>query len=65
MPDEIDTGWYAITDLELKQFHFAAIIAGGGDYVSDTVDRIRNRVIDFNTTEKIDTIIYGETGEEG
>lgn len=42
-----DTGWYAITELELKQFHFAALVAGGGEYVAPVIERIQQRIIDY------------------
>lgn len=52
--DKEDTGWYAISDLELKQFHMAALLAGGGEYVLPAINRIRSRVIDYNTTEEVE-----------
>lgn len=51
MSEEIDTGWYAISDLELRQFHMAALLAGGGEYVLPAIERIRSRTIEFETTE--------------
>ncbi len=42
-----DVEWYAITDLELTQFHFAALLAGGGETVKPVVEMIRNRAIDY------------------
>lgn len=52
MCDE-DTGWYAISDLELRQFHLAALLAGGGDLVLPVINQIRSRTIDFETSEEV------------
>lgn len=47
-----DITWYAINEIELKGFHFAALIAGGGETVSPVIEKIQNRVIDFHTKKE-------------
>jgi hypothetical protein len=39
--------YYAISELELKQFHMAAIVAGGSREVVPVLDGIRERKISY------------------
>ena len=39
--------YYAISEIELKQFHMAGLVAGGGDAVLPVVDEIRGRKISY------------------
>jgi hypothetical protein len=39
--------YYAISELELKQFHMAGLVAGGGDAVLPVVNSIRERKISY------------------
>lgn len=40
--------WFAINDTELRQFHMAGLIAGGGDAVLPVVNEIRLRKITYS-----------------
>jgi hypothetical protein len=39
--------YYAINEVELKQFHMAGLVAGGGDAVLPVVNGIRERKISY------------------
>jgi hypothetical protein len=39
--------WFAISDIELRQFHMAGLVAGGGDAVLPVVEGIRERKISY------------------
>ena len=41
--------WFAINDTELRQFHMAGLIAGGGDSVLPVVNEIRSRKISYTS----------------
>lgn len=56
-----DTGWYAITDLELRQLHFAVLIAGGADVVGPFIEKIRSRAIDYRTEEIVGKLVFETT----
>ncbi|MDD5050981.1 MAG: hypothetical protein PHV93_04585 [Candidatus Pacebacteria bacterium] len=43
MPKEIKEQYYLISETELKQFHMAGLVAGGGDAVLPVVESIRAR----------------------
>ena len=39
--------WFAINDIELRQFHMAGLVAGGGDAVLPVINEIRGRKISY------------------
>lgn len=41
--------WFAINDIELRQFHMAGLVAGGGNFVLPVVNGIRDRKISYIT----------------
>jgi hypothetical protein len=41
--------WFAINDTELRQFHMAGLVAGGGDAVLPVVNMIRDRKISYTS----------------
>jgi len=41
--------WFAINDTELRQFHMAGLVAGGGDSVLPVVNGIRERKISYTS----------------
>jgi hypothetical protein len=44
--------WFAINDTELRQFHMAGLVAGGGDAVLPVVNEIRGRKISYTSEAK-------------
>lgn len=44
--------YFAISDLELRQFHMAGLVAGGGDSVAPVIDTIRARKISYPVVAK-------------
>jgi len=41
--------WFVINDTELRQFHMAGLVAGGGDSVLPVVNEICGRKISYNS----------------
>ena len=39
--------WFAINDVELRQFHMAGLVAGGGDAILPVINEIRGRKISY------------------
>jgi len=39
--------YYAISDIELRQFHMASLLAGGGDAVLPVINGIREHKISY------------------
>lgn len=47
-----DKCWYAISEFELTQLHFIALLAGGGENISNFVATIKRRLIHIEGEEE-------------